>query len=225
MTYFQPLLSALLVVSLFIGGWCAWRSRSVLPVLGALSLFLVSWPPLAMVILRGLESPYSYHLPSDRGIQAIVVLSSGVSPPFPPRPTAILGFDSYERCVYAAWLHTHCYPVPVLASGGGSRGGEPYAVTMGEALQREGVAKSMIWTEEASRSTYENAEFSARILRARGIHRILLVTEAYHMPRAEACFRKQGFDVVPAACGFRTWNEDVLHEILGMIWYKANARI
>jgi uncharacterized SAM-binding protein YcdF (DUF218 family) len=107
---------------------------------------------------------------------------------------------------------------------------------MREALEREGVPASAIWVEQRSRSTHENAVFGAALLKQKGIHKIVLVTEAYHMLRAERCFRKEGLAVVPAACGYRTyqrlalngflpgwepiaWNEEVAHEFLGLIWY------
>ena len=240
LTYTQPFFALLLTV--VVGLILADRPKSR-PYLLATSflLFLFCWPPAAWVGLQPLESGYFQTLPSDRNVDAIVVLSSAVFLPSPPRPTAILGADTYERCKYAAWLNTHWKQVPVLASGGGSNGGTPYAVTMGEALVADGVPASMIWTEQGSKSTYQNAVNSAAILHQHGIRRIALVTEAYHMRRAEAVFRKQGFEVVPAPCGFRayavrahdflpsweaiSWNEDSMHEAIALFWYWANGRI
>lgn len=94
----------------------------------------------------------------------------------------------------------------------------------------------MISYEERSHSTYENALYASEILRKKGLEKIVLVTDGYHMLRAEKSFRKQGLVVVPAPCGFRTfgtfdliklipdwepiyWNEDALHEITGLFWY------
>ena len=215
-------------------------SRPVL-VASAVLLFFFCWPPAAWLALQPFESRYSQTPPSDHDVEAIVVLSSAVFLPSPPRPTAILGTDTYERCKYAAWLNMHWKQVPVLASGGGSNGGTPYAVTMSQALAADGVPVSMIWTEQGSKSTYENAVNSAAILRQHGIRRIVLVTEAYHMQRAERVFRKQGLEVVPAPCGFRasevrshdilpsweaiSWNEDSMHEAIALFWYWANGRI
>jgi uncharacterized SAM-binding protein YcdF (DUF218 family) len=124
----------------------------------------------------------------------------------------------------------------VLACGGPERKRQlPAAAGMREVLQKEGVPETLIWTEERSHSTYENAVFGANILRSHGIDTIALVVEARSMPRAEACFRKQGIRVVPAPCEFRefergldefipSWkaiqsNEQTLHEALGFTWY------
>lgn len=94
---------------------------------------------------------------------------------------------------------------------------------------------------DRSRSTYENAFYSAEILRQKGVGRILLVTEAYHMVRSERCFRKLGLSVIPAPCGAHELlpvvstfipdggaildNEHALHEYIGLGWYGIKGRI
>ena len=42
------------------------------------------------------------------------------------------------------------------------------------------------------------------MLRAAGVHRIVLVSHAWHLPRAIPLFEREGFVVVPAATGFTT---------------------
>jgi uncharacterized SAM-binding protein YcdF (DUF218 family) len=74
---------------------------------------------------------------------------------------------------------------------------------MTEILEVMGVPEEVIITEEASRDTHENALYSKTILEARGITRILLVTSAYHMRRAEAVFKAQGFDVIPSPTDYQ----------------------
>lgn len=242
MTYSQPLYPILLLCLIYA---CVRQARSrgrAFALASAIAVTLCSWPPAAYFVLLPFESRYPMHAPEDRNVQAIVVLSSAWFPPYPPLPTPILGTDTFERCAYAAWLHKRWNPVPILASGGGSRGYQPYALTMRQVLRSEGVPDDKLWTEGQSSSTFENASLSAPILRQHGVKRILLVTEAYHMLRAQKCFEKQGFVVVPAACGFRiplkfhfseivpsweaiSWNEETLHETVGLFWYKLQGRI
>ncbi|KAA6458325.1 YdcF family protein [Acidobacteria bacterium AB60] len=245
LSYFQPLLAAviLLLIAAVIWQWRRSGCRPTLLVLGVLSLFLVSWPPLASLMVGLLEDPYPVLSSPVDGAGAIVVLSSTVYPPYPPLPTSRLGSDSFERCQYAAWLHRNWgRRLPILASGGSNadEGTPPYAMVMTVALQREGVPLEMIWSETQSRSTRENALYSAQILRAKGIRKIVLVTEAFHMARAMRAFRKAGLEVVPAPCGYRrfhlitqerllpsweaiAWNEDLLHEALGLLWYHLRG--
>jgi uncharacterized SAM-binding protein YcdF (DUF218 family) len=71
-------------------------------------------------------------------------------------------------------------------------------------LESLGVAAQRIETEEASRNTYENAVFAKELLHPKPGERWLLVTSAYHMPRAVGCFRKAGFAVEPYPVDWRT---------------------
>ena len=71
-------------------------------------------------------------------------------------------------------------------------------------LQEWAVPGQAILLENKSRNTRENALFSRQILQSRGASRILLVTSAFHMPRASAVFRKLGFQVIPAPANFQT---------------------
>src|SRR5262249_58289118 len=100
-----------------------------------------------------------------------------------------------------------------------------------------------VTTEEASRTTYENAVECSKLLGQRGVHKVVLVTEAVHMFRAERCFRKQGVEAVPSACNHRATElpgalldfvptanaledcQDAVHEWLGTAWYALCGRI
>jgi uncharacterized SAM-binding protein YcdF (DUF218 family) len=238
--YIQPFFAFLVISTL--AGILAWgkRPRPRIVLVCSLGLLVFTLRPVARLGLWFFEERYSTQPPDDHAVQAIVVLSSSVFPPEAPLDVALPGADTYERCTYAAWLYQHWTAVPVLASGGG-RLRTPYSVAMRDVMEHQGVPADMIWTEETSQSTYENAVYSARILRQKGIRKIALVTEAYHMLRAEKCFRKQGIEVVPAPCGFRklhgalfeyipdwqavSWNEDTLHEAFGLLWYRIRGRI
>jgi len=246
MTYLQPVFSFVLLLALV--QVIRYRRSFTSPafrglVLALLAVFLVSWEPAAWLLSRCLEGRYPPREYPTGDAQAIVVLASAVYPPCPPVPTPRAGADTYERCQYAAWLFKHWKPLPILASGGGGFvDSPPYAFAMREALEREGVPPSAIWLEDRSRTTHENAAFAAAILQGKGIRRIVLVTDAYHMLRADACFRKQSFIVIPAACGYRTyhdfqlsdllpgwepiaWNEDAVHESIGLVWYRLHGWI
>ena len=65
-----------------------------------------------------------------------------------------------------------------------------------------------LWLETNSRNTYENAVETKKILDARGIDRIVLVTSAMHMPRSVAIFEKQGFTVTPAPTDYMVTQAD-----------------
>ena len=67
-------------------------------------------------------------------------------------------------------------------------------------LAEMGVAREQVWLESDSLNTWQNATQSAAVLRAHGIGRILLVTEAFHIRRSVWCFEKQGLQVIAAPC-------------------------
>ena len=64
-----------------------------------------------------------------------------------------------------------------------------------------GIPEDRFWIEDQSRTTWESADAVYRVLEDRfpnRSHRVLLVTSAWHMPRAVALFRRRGFMVLPA---------------------------
>ncbi|WP_320047812.1 YdcF family protein [uncultured Ilyobacter sp.] len=64
------------------------------------------------------------------------------------------------------------------------------------------ISESDIRTEEESRTTMENARYTSELLRKSHIENIILVTSASHMARSKMTFEKQGFNVIPAPCGY-----------------------
>ena len=83
------------------------------------------------------------------------------------------------------------------------------------------VPANAIWLEDKSQNTYENALFSAQILKSRGITRVILVTSAQHMPRSVALFEKQGIQVIPAPADFTitvdSWQQLSENNLAGQI--------
>ena len=124
--------------------------------------------------------------------QAIVLLAGMVAPPdeFQPRP--VLSDETVTRCLKAAQLYQESGPRLIVVSGGkvdSSKPGPTCARAMADFLMGLGVEPRDLVTEERSRTTHENAVETGRLLAARGIQHIVLVTSATHMPRAERCFR------------------------------------
>ena len=107
-----------------------------------------------------------------------------------------------------------------------------------------GVPDDAILTESKSRNTRQNALYSHQILSAQGVDRILLVTGAFHMPRAAAVFRHVGFEVIPSPSSFSVTDyrrpklldwwpslgnlgqaKAVIHERLGLFVYRLRGWI
>jgi uncharacterized SAM-binding protein YcdF (DUF218 family) len=69
-----------------------------------------------------------------------------------------------------------------------------------------GIDRERLVIEDASRTTHENAVESARVARARGWTRVVLVTSAAHMKRAYGCFAEEGLPVDTLAVDFDAYD-------------------
>jgi uncharacterized SAM-binding protein YcdF (DUF218 family) len=250
MTYSQPFYPLLTAITLVALVW-HWR-RAARPKPWFLTAAIIAQLLFTLPVVSGLgswtlERGYAIAATPPREAEAIVILAGAVHGPRPDRPNTLLGSDTFVRCQHAAWLFQNWHELPVVVCGGtikdtAGTAGTALAETMRDALEKEGIPSDRIWCERRSTSTYENALYAAQLLREQGISRVALVTEAFHMPRAERCFRKQGIDVVPAPCAFRTGyglefssflpgatpirrNEQTLHEWIALAWYWMNGRI
>jgi uncharacterized SAM-binding protein YcdF (DUF218 family) len=81
----------------------------------------------------------------------------------------------------------------ILVTGGKPEHGLSEAEVIARCLVELGVPRERLILEQASRSTWENALYSAPMLR--GYPRVLLVTQGFHARRARRVFRANG---VPA---------------------------
>lgn len=88
--------------------------------------------------------------------------------------------------------------------GGLMSGGTDAASAVGTLLQDWGIASDRIVLEGKSRNTVENAIFTREMLNPKPEETWVLVTSAYHMPRAVGVFRKAGFAVRPYPVDYRT---------------------
>lgn len=144
------------------------------------------------------------HGEKDTDAQAIVVLAAGRIEDAPEYDgNEQPDYVALARLRYAARLH-RVTGLPILVSGGnGTEDGryKPKAVAMERAL-REEFAVPVRWVETASANTAQNAAFSARILEKEHVRRILLVTDAMHMPRSVMEFERNNMEVIAAPTVF-----------------------
>ena len=242
-----PGLQILLVLA---GLWCLRRRLvirgRILVGLGLGSLYFIATPYGAGLLAQGLERYPAFNAADRsrwRDAQAIVVLGAGryaAAPEFGGRD--VPNWWGASRLREAAALY-RLTGLPLLTSGGVVLEGEtvPEAAMMADSLRRDHVV-NVRWEEGGSRTTWENAQKSRALLAADGVTRIVLVTQAVHMPRAVMAFEHAGFTVLPAPVDFDTdaarlplllqfvpgperfmRSSQALHEYAGLVLYRLRV--
>ena len=196
------------LVLILVGLWCVWRgkSRKVTSawLVGALVLTLFwGWEKPAMYAMRTLEGDFTpQSIPADT--YGMVILGGGtdgrkvVGPDWP----VPMG-QGAERLTESLILAKKHPKWRVLFSGGGgnpTQDGE-YGVSESEITldwwRRLGEPVDRIVLENRSRNTLENGAFSTEVVGADKQRTWLLITSAWHMPRAMRIFEAHGWHVVP----------------------------
>jgi len=128
--------------------------------------------------------------------------------------------------------------LPLLVSGGELPDYDvSLAAMMAEVIERD-FQMPVKWREERSVNTFQNARFSAEILRRAGVGSAYVVTHRWHMARALLAFREVGYPVVPLPideeAGALPYSAEsflpsipalrdsyyALHELIGLAWYR-----
>jgi uncharacterized SAM-binding protein YcdF (DUF218 family) len=244
-SYLEPALPVLLLLSLagLVRGWRRSKPghRPWLLAIGVTGTLLLSMNAVAWMLSRPLEIWYENDPVLHESAEAIVILAGTIHPPTRNRPYTFASQDTYQRLQHGVWLFKHWKSLPILVCGGSLNERASRSLTMQHVLESEGVPSELIWIENQSSSTHENAEYGSQILRQHGISRIALVVEANSMLRAAASFRKAGITVIPAPIRFAElhfsimdvfpdWsaialNGETVHELVGLVWYRLRGWI
>ncbi len=208
-------------------------------ILATLLLYFTSTPFVAHKLLDPLQYQFDVLKEVPEGTQAIVVLSGGRIPIAREYGNIdIVNAPALERLRYASRLaKVHQLPIVVV---GGSVNDERQseAALMKKALETDFGVQTLL-LEEKSKTTFENAMFAKKLLNDKSFEKFLLVTHAYHMPRAMWSFEDVGLSPIPAPTVFYKHSASVpeiyqyipnsgalkqsrnaLHEYIGQFWYK-----
>jgi uncharacterized SAM-binding protein YcdF (DUF218 family) len=160
-------------------------------------------------LITPLENAYTQPktIPSD--LDAVVVLSGGNNLGAPNLP---LLAGAFKRTVYALMLAKK-ENLPLIFSGGFSESdaAKETLIQLDDMLDlnistpKHYRKQFSLYFENKSLNTYENARFTKKLFASLGIDKpkILLVTSAYHMPRAMLLFEQSGFAALPAPTDYQ----------------------
>jgi uncharacterized SAM-binding protein YcdF (DUF218 family) len=206
----------------------AWASLTALVLLGM--------PAVSQSMLGSLESGFPTTYTPEHAPQAIIVLGGEITrtseEPLGVRPGPL----TFDRLHTAVALQRRT-GLPILVTGGIT---QAHAATVGVVMQkslRDDFQSPARWVETQSSDTWENARFSADILRGEGVASVYVVTHPWHMRRALLAFQGTGLtvtaaptpsddwsgpefgDFLPRASGWQT-GYYALHEWIGYAWYR-----
>jgi len=213
-----------------------WRRSGIgLALVSSLGLYVAATPALSSYLLQRVEAALPQNV--DLGAaQAIVVLGgdvrSGNGIDIPDR----LGPLSLERVVFGARAYRRQH-LPVVVSGGRLEGTHVSVGALMKAALDENFAVPVAWNEDRSRTTWENALYTARLLQPEKLTTIVLVTQAWHLPRALWAFERVGLRALPWQAPRTVLRLDkigdflpnltalhntfyALHEMIGGVYYR-----
>lgn len=216
--------------------WGRWLALALFAI-----LYLLATEPVKDALLAPLENAYPPLAAGEVPPDAVIVLLGGGLRENAPEYGGEdrLSGESLLRTVYAAELARRTGRL-LIATGGAPLSEEslPEAEIMRNVLLELGVDGGRILVETQANTTWENARNVASMLLPLGKRKVILVTSAWHMPRAMFAFEQFGFVPMAAPCAFRTtfrpydarsvlphWESfydscHALHEFLGLFWYR-----
>jgi uncharacterized SAM-binding protein YcdF (DUF218 family) len=173
-----------------------WRRTGIALVLASsLCLYAAATPALSSYLLQRVEAA----LPASADLgtaQAIIVLGgdvrTGDGADIPDR----LGPLALERVVFAARTYRRLH-LPVVVSGGTVRGAHVSEGALMKTALEADFAVPVAWIEERSRTTWENALFTARLLLPEKLATVVVVSQDWHLPRALWAFERVGLKALP----------------------------
>ena len=167
------------------------------------AVYILSIPLVSNMMIRTLEKKYTP--PVDVKGDVIIMLGGGATGDTPGvnGPGHLSGYAA-NRLLTCAQLY-HKLDVPVIISGGNSRGVDSSDAVVGKnILVGLGVPEDKVISESESLNTTQNASMTKDVLDKHGFKRPILVTSAFHMQRSVKQFEKQKIDVIPYPTDYQT---------------------
>lgn len=211
----QPLsLAFLLALCGLLAGLMRWhRLRFILSATGILVLFVTLFTTAGTMALQALEARFPR--PENEGSPGcILVLGGGFDGDVTRLRGGVAlnqGGERYLEALRLALLHPQA---KILISGGdGSLTGgyEDDGAIARRMFAGFGIQADRLITDPQSRNTFENAQNSALLIRQNGLGNCLMITSAFHMPRAVGMMRKAGVSITPWPVDYRTDGETGFH--------------
>jgi len=212
-----------------------------------LLLFAAATLPLSVVLLVPLENRFPQPSADMNPPYGIIVLGGAINDTLSVARGQTVFNEGGERITEAVILAKRFPNARIVYTSGTNLvlgGSSSEAARARDLMAQMGVAPDRVTIEDKARNTEENALFTAAIVRPEPWQRWVIVTSAFHMPRAMGVFEKAGFHPIAYPVSFYTtekWFEQLrpvfdpernlrtfqlaLHEWIGLAAYRATGRI
>jgi uncharacterized SAM-binding protein YcdF (DUF218 family) len=177
------------------------------PALGIAVLCFFSLDPVSNALLRIVEGQVPRDADDGVTYDAAVLLGGVVD----HRATASAALPSYndnvERLLVTFDLLRTGRARHAILTGGKAFADDPVieARTLADQLIAWGIAPERLLVEDRARNTRENAIFTERLAREKGLRSLVVVTSAFHMSRSLAAFRALKLDVHALPVDYRSY--------------------
>lgn len=208
-----------------------WRVGRVLGIVTAILVVVFGVSPISAWLLSPLEARFA--APALSGdVAGVIVLEGGENAAMSELHSTPHLSEMGTR-VTTLLLLAERYPRAQLVHSGEARG----AQVARSLVVGSGVALDRVVFDTQSRNTCDSAYKTRELVEPRANERWLLVTSAFHMPRAMACFRAAGWEITPYPTDFRQgpagWGYQLTenladldlaaHEWLGLVYYRLRG--
>lgn len=211
-SFFSPLSLCIEIIACGLLILCFSRKQyvgKILVVLGFILLVTSGYEGISGRIIRTLESQYppinlSQVVPpggpanTQESVKWIVVLASGIAGDATLPYQLRVSHHSRVRLMEGIRLHRRLPGSKIILTGGTGFEGSPEATTMSRVAEELGVSRADMVLEVESRDTKDHPLYVRDIVHDEPF---ILVTSAFHMPRAVKLFEKQGLFPIPAPTG------------------------
>ena len=203
--------------------------------------------PVGVLLIAPLEDRFPVPPPDLPPPEGIIVLGGAIDDLTSAARGQTVFDEGGERVIEAVVLAKRYPQARVVYTSGSNSvigGSSTEALQARKLMSQMGIAPERVTIEDKSRNTDENARLTAAILHPIPSQHWLIVTSAFHMPRAMGVFEKAGFNAVAYPVSFYTrgrWRDDLrlsfepgrnlrvfelaLHEWIGLVGYWASGRI
>lgn len=233
--------TVLILVSVLTAWLVLWHRRLGvgLTIIATNLLFLSSLPIISARMLQEVEIQAAPDTDFSTA-QAIVILGGGIYRGDGDKVPDTLGARTLERVMLGAQAYRKLH-LRVAVTGGKSGGAHSSEASLMKSVLEGDLDVPVSWAEDQSRSTYENAVLTARLLKPENVRTVVLVTHAWHMKRAIWSFEHAGLRAIPwpalptVAAADRPadylpsidalqQSYYALHEAIGLIYYRWRYR-